>query len=58
MRDVALYSIDQLPLADLQQRGLRLLPRQIYDPTGPALEDAVVQSAVRPGRLCRRQDWC
>jgi len=38
-----LYSIDQLPLADLQQRGLRLLPRQIYDPTGPALADAVVQ---------------
>ncbi|MEW5795428.1 MAG: S46 family peptidase [Candidatus Zixiibacteriota bacterium] len=38
-----LYSINQLPLEQLQKRGLRLTPEQIYNPEGACLADAAVQ---------------
>ncbi len=38
-----LYSLDQLPLDTLKAYGLKLQPKDIYNPAGGGLADAVVQ---------------
>lgn len=37
-----LNQLDKLPWAEMQKHGLKLTPRQIYDPDGTSLKDAIV----------------
>ncbi len=37
-----LNQLDRLPWADMKKHGLELTPKQIYDPDGPSLKDAIV----------------
>lgn len=37
-----LNQLDRLPWAEMQKHGLKLTPKQIYDPDGPSLKDAIV----------------
>ena len=42
-------TLNQLPLAKLKQRGLKIPITDIYNPTGPSIKDAVVRVGFGSG---------